>query len=582
MRPRTTLRTVLSVGGIAAALATLGTIPVGCSREDGERSAVSDSFAVERSDFDMVIPVSGELAAMRQIEVRNRLESRAVITEVVPEGKFVRQGETVLRLAEEELRDKIKDQRDKVNTAESEKIAAEQSLAIKKNTRDSEIEKADLAIELANLALLAWQEGEVESKRQSLAMAVETADLNLKRLADRLAESERLVQQNFIAKDECEKDRIAHIEAKVKAVQAKLDQRVYEEFQYKQDEAKKKSDLDQAKAERARVEQRNAAELVKAQADVESATFKVESAQDRLKNLETQLGYCTVVAPSDGLVVYATSIDSGGGGRGGGDAQPPQVGTELKPNELVLILPDTSQMVANLKVSEALSGRIRPQQTVTVFSDAMPNTPVVGTVQSVSVLAASGGWRDPNRRDYTVRVLLDADPALGLKPSMRCKAEILLDRVNNAVSVPVQAIFRQGPIAFVYVQSGSGYAQRLVKLGRASELRVEVIDGIKEGELVLLRDPAPEEVVSKLDFEKLQQEMPKDERAQGGPPPKAPDAGPAPDRAAAGPPAGGDDKSGPPRGERRRGGQRGDGAPGSAASKDGASAKQPPTTVGGS
>jgi HlyD family secretion protein len=551
------------------------TLPLaGCGEQTNAAAtaATADLYTVEKADFDMAIPVSGELAALRQIEVRNRLESRAVITEVIAEGKSVRKGDVVLRLAEEEIRDKIKDAKDKLNIANSEMIASEQTYSIKENTRDSELEKADLAIEMANLALLAWENGELVSKRQSLALAKETAEIDLKRLNDRFEQSAKLVEKNFISKDEFEKDRIAMIEAKAKAKQADLDLQVYENYTYKQDKAKKESDVEQAVAERGRVEQRNNAEIVKAKADVESAKFKLDSAQDRLKSFETQLGYCTVIAPSDGLVVYATSIDSGGGGRGGGDAQPPQVGTELKPNELVIILPDTSQMVANLKVSEALSGRIRPTQGVTVYSDAMPNVPVKGAVQSVSVLAASGGWRDPNRRDYTVRVLLDVDPALGLKPSMRCKAEILLDRVDDAIGVPIQAIFRQGPIAYVHVRAGATYEQRLVKLGRASELRVEVLDGLKEGERVLLREPATEEIASKLDFEALAAQFAPPVTATHEPAPTAAppmaasaDGGPAA-APGSGPAAGGDRPAGRggPNGERRGNGPRRprpDGAP---------------------
>jgi multidrug resistance efflux pump len=502
MRPITLIRAV----PIAACVAIASTLPlVGCGDQPSTPSvvAVADLYVVERTNFDMAIPASGELSAMRQIEVRNRLESRAVITEVVAEGVSVRQGDVVLRLAEEEMKDKIKDQRDKVNVANSELIAAEQTLAIRENTRASELEKADLAIEMAKLALLAWENGELVSQRQALALAKETAQIDLKRLNDRFEQSAKLVDKNFISRDEFERDRIAMIEAQAKSKQADLDQKVYEEYTYKQDRAKKESDVEQAIAERARVEQRENAEIVKAKSDLESAKFKVESAADRLKAFETQLGYCTVIAPTDGLVVYATSIDSGGGGRGGGDAQPPQVGTELRPNELVIILPDTTQMVANLKVSEALSGRIRIGQSVTVYSDALPNVPLKGSVLSVSVLAASGGWRDPNRRDYTVRVALEADPSLGLKPSMRCKAEILLDRVDNAIGVPIQAIFRQGPIAYIHVSDGTSYEQRLITLGRSSELRVEVVEGLKEGERVLLREPKSEEITTKLDFEAL-------------------------------------------------------------------------------
>jgi HlyD family secretion protein len=570
--------TILGVTSLAALI-----MAVGCNRSPNDAPtrtvASADLYVVERTDFDMAIPVSGELAAMRQIEVRNRLESRAVITEIVAEGKSVAKGEVVLRLAEEEIREKIKDAKDKVNLANSELIAAEQSLSIKENTRDSELEKADLAIEMANLALLAWENGELVSKRQSLALAKETAEIDLTRLEDRFNKSAELVGKNFISRDEFERDRIAMIEARAKSKQAGLDQKVFEEYTYKQERAKKESDVEQALAERGRVEQKNNAEIVKAKADVESAKFKVESAADRLKNFETQLGYCTVIAPSDGLVVYATSIDSGGGGRGGGDAQAPQVGTELKPNELVIILPDTSQMVANLKVSEALSGRIRPGQVVTVYSDALPNAPIQGSVQSVSVLAASGGWRDPNRRDYTVRVALDADPALGLKPSMRCKAEILLDRVDDAIGVPIQAVFRQGPIAYVHVRDGGGYSQRLVKLGRSSELRVEVLDGVAEGDKILLREPTADELTAKLDFDALQAEF--------APPPTATGRGPGKPESAAlsggstersGPGAGADSAR---NGERARRGD-GPGRPQQGASPEGGSPPPAGETTSGS
>jgi hypothetical protein len=120
-------------------------------------------------------------------------------------------------------------------------------------------------------------------------------------------------------------------------------------------------------------------------------------------------------------------------------------------------------------------------------------------VTTVSVLAASGGWRDPNRREYTVKTALQADPSMGLKPAMRCKAEILLGRVEDAINVPVQAIFRQGPVAFVYVQDGTGFAQRQIELGRASELLIEVKKGIEAGDKVLLREPKAFEITSKLD-----------------------------------------------------------------------------------
>jgi hypothetical protein len=65
--------------------------------------------------------------------------------------------------------------------------------------------------------------------------------------------------------------------------------------------------------------------------------------------------------------------------------------------------------------------------------------------------------------------------------------------------VPVQAIFRQGPVAFVYVQDGAGFAQRQVELGRASELNIEITKGLVSGDKVLLREPKAFEITAKLD-----------------------------------------------------------------------------------
>ena len=88
-----------------------------------------------------------------------------------------------------------------------------------------------------------------------------------------------------------------------------------------------------------------------------------------------------------------------------------------------------------------------------------------------------------------------------LRPSMRCVGNITLDQVEDALSVPIQSIFREGRSAFVYVPTSGGFAQQKVTLGRASELSVEIINGIEKGDQVLLREPQPIEIVSRLPIE---------------------------------------------------------------------------------
>ena len=79
-------------------------------------------------------------------------------------------------------------------------------------------------------------------------------------------------------------------------------------------------------------------------------------------------------------------------------------------------------MVAEVKVNEALSGKIREGQRATIVSDALPDQVLEGEVIDVGVLARTGGWTDPNRRDYAVEIEITGENTWGLKPSMRCAA----------------------------------------------------------------------------------------------------------------------------------------------------------------
>ena len=470
--------------------------------ETGTKATEKDVHNVARGDFMISIPASGELSANKLVEIRNPLETRGIIMEIVGEGTSVKKGDVLVKFNQDALEQKIKDDEDKLVDAQNKLITEEQSLAIALSTMKSELDKAALSIEIAELALMAWTEGDHIKKTQTLDLAVETAQINSTRLTKRFEEAKDLVDQGFISRDEYERDRIAMIESAAKVKQATLDLDVYARYTSKQDEKTKLSDVDQAIAERSRVMQRHEAEMVTQNADVATAQKRVTSMEERLADLKEQLSLCTIDAPTDGLVVYKTSLSSGRWGRG--DDNPPTVGTDVSPNELVILLPDTNQMIANVKVSEALSGRIRQGQNAIVYSEAHPNTPINGTVQTVSVLAESGGWRDPNRRDYTVRIVLDVEPGMELKPSMRCRSEIQLGRVVDAISVPIQSVFRTGPVAYVYVPEDDGWSQRQVQLGRSSELAIEVVDGVEIGEVVLLREPDPMEIVSRLSEKELE------------------------------------------------------------------------------
>jgi HlyD family secretion protein len=479
-------------------------------------STPTDEHIAHRSSFEISIPASGELAALNQIEIRNKLDYRAVITWIVEEGTYVQAGDTLVRFASDEIENMIQDAVDAVNSAQTELIAAQSNLEIRLNQIQSEADQADLNVTLAELALRAWEEGEDVSRRKALELAIETAQINYDRLVERYEESKKLVAQEFISQDEFKQDEIAKIEAWARLEQAKLDKRIYLDYQFERDQKQKQSDVDQALAEQHRTKKRHEAQELTARRDVDSKQHQLRSRTDRLNDLQEQLELCTIRAPSEGLAVFASSLEEHRWSRMNRDEL--QAGTEVRKNELLMILPDTSTMTAEVKVNESHSGLIKPGQRAVITSDAVPDVALDGEVLEIGVLAESGGWRDPNRRDYTVTIKLNDGNSLGLKPSMRCKADIYVDRVDDAINVPLQAVFREGPAAYVYVPEGAGFAQKAVQVGRTSGLHAEITEGLSEGDVVLLREPKAREIVSRLSDKKG---PPREVKAASGRPPES-------------------------------------------------------------
>ena len=95
-RPNRLVRALVVLPAAFAAIA----LSAGCGGDSASTTPVAlrDIHAVEKGSFDMLLPVSGELAAQQQVEVRNKLETRAIVTEIVPEGTQVSRGDVLVRL----------------------------------------------------------------------------------------------------------------------------------------------------------------------------------------------------------------------------------------------------------------------------------------------------------------------------------------------------------------------------------------------------------------------------------------------------------------------------------------------------
>ena len=462
------------------------------NRSDSGNAEESALYTVRTMDFDITLTATGELRASRETVLRSRLETTVPIVEIVEEGITVEAGDLLVRLSDDEIRQRLENETLTLETARSELVSAENALEIQRSDNDSNLRASNLRLQLAEIGFEKWEKGEDEEQRKQLALNIEAAERELERLEEKYENSRMLLEANFLSRDQFKQDELALLRAKADLERARLRSDTYHQYEREMKRVELESEIREATAELDRVKRRNESEIASRLASVTNARQQVAIRQARVEKLEEQIAASVIRAPTAGLVVYATSLGRNSWRR---ENNPLGVGTQVSPNEEIIVLPNNEEMIAAVNIHESLVGQIQRGQPARVRIDARRGKTLEGVIDGVGVLAQTGGWRDPNLRQYEVRIRLNlADIDHDFKPSMRSEGEIIVGRVTNALAVPVEGIFFEDGVAFVYTPRDGRYAPVPVTIGRRSSIFAEITRGLSEGDRILLRQPRTNEL----------------------------------------------------------------------------------------
>ena len=157
-----------------------------------------------------------------------------------------------------------------------------------------------------------------------------------------------------------------------------------------------------------------------------------------------------------------------------------QQGMRFMPGEALYQVADLSSVWVIADVFEQDIGLVRTGARAKIRINAYPDKLFEGAVTYVYPTLKS------DTRTVPVRVEL-ANPGLLLKPAMFAQVELSVSAKGPMVSVPLSAVIDSGTRQVVLIQQGEGrFAPREVKLGARSDDYVEVVDGVKDGEQVVV------------------------------------------------------------------------------------------------
>jgi HlyD family secretion protein len=515
------LITLLVVGG------GLAWLLLGPLRKSGSDDAPALS-TVTRGPLRVTVLESGSLEALASTTIVSPVEGQAVILFLVEEGTVVSPedvaaGRILVKLDSSELEEKVARQLIDLEAARAAAVNAASTLDIQRQEDASKERQAILQVEFARMDLqravgveiaarlealrrkvdagtapLAELEtairsvladdalrGETLQKLRQLSSDISLADEELKRAQVKWDWSKKLLEKDFVSRDEEDADRLAFERRKIEKERAETAHTQFATYDYPKVATKLLSDVLEAEGELARVRDRARAAQERGAAELKAKREQEGLQQKRYDKYRSQRDACIIKAPRAGLVLYASST----GGRGYDESQRIKEGATIRERQPIITMPDMNQMGARVNIHESVIDRVQKGQRVTVSVDAAPDQPLDGTVDSVKdVPNDADRWMNPDLKVYTTMIRLAGEQS-ALRPGMSVKVEILVREIPDALSVPVQAVAGAMGRPAVWVWDGSGSRERLVTIGATNDRFVQVLSGVSEGERVLLAPP---------------------------------------------------------------------------------------------
>ena len=424
---------------------------------------------VSRVDFQTRLTASGRVESHQKTVIACKLERLSVrneglmitsggnarVLDVVEEGKQVKKGDILCRLDSSEYEELVRTQQ----------IKTEQARAA--------LEQARLSFNVAELAVGEYREGIVQQNVQAMEGQIALAKSDMERATDRLRWTANMLGKGYVpvAQRSSAERNLAQAQLTLKTNRWDL-----QNFN---------------KYSNPRTLKELESEVEKRRYETIANTQRVARLEERLDHYRKMVDYCTIRSPHDGLVIYAIDPSR----RNAPRLEP---GVEVRLQQELFYLPDLADMEVITYLHESVAQRVSTGLSARVSIEGIGNRSLPGRVVSVGPLPVSSpAWTTSEEVKYFVATIkLDQSPT-GLLPGMSAEVEVALDRSQEVLAVPSEAVASEQGHDVCYVAGDDGLERREITLGRSNRDLLEVTKGLAEGEEVVI-NPAKVNAIDSL------------------------------------------------------------------------------------
>jgi HlyD family secretion protein len=396
-------------------------------------------YDVKRGDLVVTITEDGSIESSRNTDLKCEVAGGSTILSLIPDGTQVSEGDELVRLDSAVIEETINTQ----------KIAFEKAQALQIQSA-AEFKAAEIAVQ-------EYLEGTYVQALQTCEANIQIAMENLRSSQNTLGHTIKMARKGYVTGLQREAQAFAVERAKLDLKNAETAKSVLVKFT----KPKMMGDLE-SKRDTAAAKMRS-----------DEAAFNLE--EQKLKRLTTQLEKCVIVAPQDGMVIYANEY----GWRGNQERQIEE-GAAVRERQSLIRLPDLTSMQAKALVHESKIDLIQLGMRARV---TVQDQEYQGEITYIANQAEPPSPFSPSVKRYSTIVKIDGR-STGLRPGMTAEVEILAANLTGVLTVPEQAVVEIGGEYFCYVPGASEPQARKVELGLSDGTHIEIKSGLQERDRV--------------------------------------------------------------------------------------------------
>jgi HlyD family secretion protein len=462
-------------------LAALGTFYWSPAAKSDAQALVT--VEAKKGPFTAKLSETGELRALESATISAQKDLQLIY--LAPEGTFVKKGDELVGFDPTRYETALEEANAILQVSQAELRRAKEDQEAQRHKLLAEIARFEAEVRLAQLDLDNLKRRPFRDELEKARMEVAKARVAFDNADKRRSLLPELVEKGFITKSALEEAELKYFETKATLQASQFEVERVSKGATQEELEKAQIRLGQAKVALERAQSGMRSQLQSLEAAVEREKANVEKAQSLIEKSESRLKTMTVRAPREGLVVYA---------KAGGEKSSDKVQLGIIPfqGQPLIYLPDISTMVADTEINEIDIGKVTVGGPVEVRLEAYPGAIFHGRVLKIGSLAKfkqsrTGSATGIKVFDVTVKIE-EKDPRL--KPGLTATLDIIVDRQEDVISVPLPAVVSRKGEHHVFVSLGGKIEERKVVLGPSNEQSIVVQKGLHPGEQLILGLPS--------------------------------------------------------------------------------------------